>query len=184
MRKINLWRIVQDHAQTLVDYPSKRLSRSDLAVFAGLPIAGGIACAWFQIGFKAEVLDGLLTAFSIFAGLLLNLLVLVFSYTQSSAQTPRPIDPKAAIRERLTREIHANVSFAILVSLAMVVCTVVALWLLKHAEQGTPNETGWLLTFLLVTLSINFGLTMMMVLKRMHLLIDQEFELANHRKAA
>jgi hypothetical protein len=62
--------------------------------------------------------------------------------------------------------------------------TTVALWVLRHYERDTATETGSVSTFLLVTLAANFVLTMMMVLKRMHLLISNEFDRANKKKAA
>ena len=135
-------------------------------------------------GFKADVLNGLLTAFSIFAGLLLNLLVLVFSLPQSIAESFNPADNQAIIRRRVVREIHANISFAILISLAVVVVAIVALWTTRHNEGITARETGWAATFLLVTLSANFVLTMMMVLKRMHLLISNQFDRTNQKRVA
>jgi len=184
MTKINLWRLISDHLHTLVDYPNTRLSVGDAVLFFGSPVALGAVCAALGFGFKADVLIGLLTAFSIFAGLLLNLLVLVFSYTQSAFENPNPPDTTALIRRRVVREIHANVSFAILISLAVVVVATVALWVVRHYEGSAPRETGMVPTFLLVTLAANFILTMMMVLKRMHLLISNEFDRANKKRVA
>ena len=75
MDKINILRIIDDFS-TLRDYRTGRLSISDLALFLGVPFALGGAVWWWHFNFDANVLNGMLAAFSIFAGLLLNLLVL------------------------------------------------------------------------------------------------------------
>ena len=163
--------------------PADAPSKADVLLFIIFPFFLGGLAAWLGFDLKTDVLNGLLTAFSIFAGLLLNLLVLVFSFTQANAQQQSgPTEAYVSIRRRVLRQIHANISFSIVVSLAVVVTTIVALWTLKHSEGAQPGSTGWVLTFLITLLTCNFVLTLMMVLKRMYILISDEFERA--RRAA
>lgn len=185
MRKINLWRIVQGHFGTLCAPGEAKPSWGDVLLFVASPIGFGALIAWLGLGFSISVLDGLLDASAILAGLLLNLLVLVFSYTQSG-QVQYSIDPHSAIRRRLIREIHANISFAILVSLAIVATTIIAIWWLPSGAE-LPSKIGVtqpIFSFCIVALSGNFLLTIMMVLKRMYALIDYELERVNFKKSA
>ncbi len=177
MSKINLWWIIREHLNTLVDYRQNRISVGDVALFVVFPFVLGGGVAYFGLNLKTEVLNGLMAAFSIFAGLLLNLLVLVFSFTQSNtAQTSGPTKAYTAIRRTILREIHANISFSIVMALAMVVVVLISLWGLKYTEGAKPGATNWLETFLITVLASNFVLTLMMVLKRMYILISNEFD--------
>lgn len=177
MKKINLWWIIRDHLDTLVDFPQTKISRSDMVVFFALPVAIAGAAAYFNFSLKTDVLNGLMAAFAIFAGLLLNLLVLVFSFTQTNTSHPAgPTDIYIRIRRQVLRQMHANISFSIVIALAVVVVALVSLWDLKHNEGTTPGSTGWVATFLIALLTSNFVLTLMMVLKRMHILITNEFD--------
>ena len=179
MNKISPWRILADHFSTLVDYPSVRVSPADIGFFFGLPLVGASVVVWFNLNLKPEVLSGILSAFSILGGLLLNLLVLVFSLTQSpqqdEAQSVTDVN-LIARRHKLLREIHANISFAILIAFALVIVSTVALWLIdSRATADHPAITNSYYTFAIAFLALNFVLTVMMVLKRMHLLISGEF---------
>ena len=177
MSKINLWWIVRQHLSTLVDYPNKRISIQDISLFIAFPVILATFAALFDFNLNTDVLNGIMAAFSIFAGLLLNLLVLVFSFTQvNSSQPVGPTDAYFTVRRRLLREIHANISFAIVVSVAVVVVALIALWNLKHANKDNPGTTGWVTTSLIALLVSNFVLTLMMVIKRMNSIIGNELD--------
>lgn len=164
MNKINVLRLVVDHFNTLRDYQTGRLSISDVAVFFALPLAGASTCAYFRIVFDKDALIAVLTAFSIFAGLLFSLLLLVFSLTDKT----EPQSMLYGVRKQLIGELYENISFAILVSICVVTLAIVA----AAANTARPTEgTGPVLTFLLVLFMSNFILTILMVLKRMHSLL-------------
>jgi hypothetical protein len=179
MRKINVLKIVTDHFSTLRDYRDGKLSLSDIALFIGLPFALGAIVWWKHFNFDASVLNGMLAAFSIFAGLLLNLLVLVFSF----AGNPRFIGSDAATvtRRRLILEIHENLSFSILVAIAVAVLSLAGLCQLKYAHASDSHP---LLSISVAVLLGNFVLTLLMVLKRIHVLLSTEFERPSIRKSA
>jgi hypothetical protein len=179
MGKINVLKIVTDHFSTLRDYRNGKLSFSDLALFLGLPLALGAIVWWQHFNFDANVLNGMLAAFSIFAGLLLNLLVLVCSF----AGNPRFIGADAATltRRRLILEIHENLSFSILVAIAVVVLSLAGLCQMKYARATDSHPV---LSICAAVLLGNFVLTLLMVLKRIHILLSTEFERPSIRKSA
>jgi hypothetical protein len=177
--KLNVSGIVKEHFDTLYDYRTGRRSVGEIVVFVGLPVALGAAGVWKAFRFDTNVLNGMLAAFAIFAGLLLNLLMLAWGFVVD----PRfsGADAGAQLRRRFLREIHQNLSFAILVSIAVVVLSLAGLFFTKDPRsEGTP----WPLTFLLHVLLANFVLTLLMVLKRIHSLLSEEFKRPSVRKSA
>jgi drug/metabolite transporter (DMT)-like permease len=165
MKKINVFRIVRDHFGTLRDYQTGKLSVSDLIVFMLCPLIAAFACVYKSVSFDKDALIAVLTAFSIFAGLLFSLLLLVFTLTDKT----EPQSMLYSVRRQLIGELYENISFAILVSMAIVTLAIGAATFRHPAPVDTG--TGWLATFLLVLFMSNFILTILMILKRMHALL-------------
>jgi len=164
MNKINVLRIVFDHFGTLRDYQTGKLSISDIVVFFLIPLAGASVCAYFRVAFDKDALIAVLTAFSIFAGLLFSLLLLVFTLTEKNDAQSMLF----AVRKQLIGELYENISFSVLVSIGVVTLAIVAATASRtHPDQGTGRAA----TFLLVLLMANFILTILMILKRMHALL-------------
>lgn len=109
--KIDIRRIVIAQVRTLRDNSTQAYSAPDLALFFGLPVVLGIAGAYYGWKFDGDVLNALLAAFSIFAGLLLNLLILIYTL---SSQTEQPA-ALAKTRMALIKELHDNIAYSILV---------------------------------------------------------------------
>ncbi len=177
--KLNVFDIVTEHFNTLYDYRTGRRSVPEFLVFVGTPVLFGVLGTWKSFRFDTNVLNGMLAAFAIFAGLLLNLLMLAWGFVVD----PRfsGADAAAQVKRRFLREIHQNLSFAILVSIAVVVLSLTGLFFTKNPKsEGTP----WPLTFILHMLLANFVLTLLMVLKRIHDLLGEEFKRPSIRKSA
>lgn len=178
MNKINVLRIIRDHFGTLRDFQTGKLSSSDVFLFFLVPIVAASASAYFHIAFGSDVLIAILTAFSIFAGLLFSLLVLVFSLTDRS-------DPQStlySVRKQLILELYDNISFAILTSISVVTLTIVAG--MRKEAKVIDYHTGRVMTSFLVLLMTNFILTILMVLKRMHALLTQALKDKSIKKTA
>ncbi|MGO9590864.1 MAG: hypothetical protein ACLP3K_12570 [Candidatus Acidiferrales bacterium] len=164
MNKINILRLVKDHFGTLRDFQTGKLSVSDVVVFGLLPFIFALWCGYRAVAFDKDALIAVLTAFSIFAGLLFSLLLLVFTLTDKTDSQSMLY----AVRKQLIGELYENISFAILVSIGIVTMTIVA----ATMHRATPEAgTGRVTTFLLVLLMSNFILTILMILKRMHALL-------------
>lgn len=178
MNKINVWRIIVGHFESLRDFGDPRVSLADVLFFFGVPLV--VSAAGLLLGWRLyiDALNALLAAFAIFAGLLLNLLILIYTF---SADSTHP-SALARIRGLFVRELHNNISFSILLSIAIVVVALVAVAELKMQSAGTPESTGPVLTFLLVYLTSNFVLTLLMILKRIHTMLNRELETPAVRK--
>jgi hypothetical protein len=168
--KVDIRSIVRGHLLTLRDNRfGDAVSYGDLAIFFGLPVVFGLGILFYRFSFRIDAVNGFLNVFSILTGLLLNLLVLVISL---AAGKPSQSFNQAR-RLRLIKEIFANISFAVIVAV-LVVCT--ALGALSYMRSVTGATTGIVATFLLSSLTMNFVLTLLMVLKRMYILLDKELD--------
>jgi hypothetical protein len=179
--KIDVTRIIVAQVRTMRDNSTQRYSVSDLLVFYGLPIVLGVGGAYYGWKFSTDVLNALLAAFSIFAGLLLNLLILVYTL---SSQTEHPA-ALSKIRMALIKELHDNIAYSILVSIVIVVATMIAVAYLKMHER--PPEmafTARWVAAIVIFLTTNFVLTLLMILKRIYIMLNQTIDKPFIKRAA
>lgn len=171
--KIDVTRIIVAQVRTMRDNSTQKYSPADLLLFYGLPVLLAAGGSYFGWKFNADVLNALLAAFSIFAGLLLNLLILV--YTFSSQQE----HPAALTKTRmvLIKELHDNIAYSILVSIIIVVVTMVTVAYLKMHEK--PPEAAFTVRWVTGTViffTMNFVLTLLMILKRIYVMLNQTID--------
>jgi uncharacterized Tic20 family protein len=174
--KINVLRIVSDHWLTLHAADSERISLWDLLLFCGVP---GIV-VWLFWGKTALDSSGTfhtvaLTSLSLFAGLLFNLLVLLYGLIEKTPRKTGIEDPTVAekhakVRNDLLREVYYNVSYAVLIS----VVAILSLVLIMIVPCACANVVQCLSSFLFFILA-HFVLTLLMILKRIHALLACAF---------
>jgi hypothetical protein len=162
--KVDVRDIISDHVNTLVNFATGKRSRADLILFFVLPVLVGGGMAAVDVLLKGSTADGLLSALAIFAGLLFNLLILIHGLLRSATDAPRFREEK-----RLIQEIYANISYAILVSLVAIVVLVACLFPGPRWAWVVGSTTTY-------ALIINFLLTMLMVLRRVHIVLRLEFD--------
>lgn len=176
LTKADIRPIIAAHLKTMSDFRTGSLSFGDLAFFFGAPTAFGVILDVIRFGFRIDAVNGFLNAFAILTGLMLNLLVLVF--TISTTMTEK-VDFQ--MRRRVLREVFTNVCFCILVAVCVAVTALVSLSYMR----STPfAQTGYLATFLLTFLTSNFVFSLLMIVKRMYILITTEFSAATVKKVA
>jgi hypothetical protein len=171
LAKIDISPIISGHLKTLASARTGRGSFSDGLLFFGFPVVLGATLVAFGFGFRSDAVNGFLTAFSILTGLLLNLLVLVFSLSAASQSDHQ-------LRKRILKEVFTNICYCILVA----ICAAgVALVDLGYMRSNAGAITGKVSTFLLAATTTNFVLTLLMVMKRMYRLISTELENSSSR---
>lgn len=171
--KIDVSRILVAQVRTMRDNSTQRYSKPDLLVFFGIPFLLSILGPNYGWRFNADVLYALLEAFSIFGGLLLNLLILVYTL---SSNTDHP-SALATIRRTLIKELHDNIAYSILVSIIIVIVAIVATAHLKmHEVLPVVSFTGHWMTGSVIFLTTNFFLTVLMILKRIYVILNQTLD--------
>ncbi|QEL56461.1 hypothetical protein [Chromobacterium paludis] len=167
LSKINIKSIIISHVKTLRNSTSPDVCWSDFIVFYIIPFVFALGLS-IKFDITESFVNGVVTAASIFAGLLLNLLVLV--YTVLSRQRPTPPDQNSKNRreifEKILTETFSNISYSILISVVLV-----ATCLLFYIKGGYfPTGNRLLILFLIFQLII----TLLMILKRIHSLFENE----------
>lgn len=173
--KINITKIVIDHLNTLRDYNTQKLRFTDYILFIFFPIILSAILVLFSLLIDKSFANILVTSLSIFAALLLNLLLLVFDIVRKTndaiTRSKEIKNPYANEQKRLVflKEIYSNISYAIFVAILSIMILLIAYFicnvnLLKLAS------------FLIYFFSINFILTLLMVVKRVHILLFNELK--------
>lgn len=174
MDKIDVRRIVVDHVRTLHQPGSKKVDVEDVVIFFGLPLLAG---ALYLI-FSGRPADGnkidevLVASFSIFAALLLNIQVFLLGFqlpvldstttNEGDVEEQALKEKKAELRVIFYRELFSNISYSILLSMGVVIVTLLAIFC--QVEQSR------LIKFIQFVLILHFALTLLMVMKRVHVL--------------
>ena len=159
--KINLSNIIKDHISTLRDHQTNKYYPPDFFLFFILPIFVAAGASFLLCPITGNVLDILVTSMSIFAALLFNLLLLVYDAIRKEENSK-------TLRHKFLKEIFSNISFSVLIS----VITIIFLLIFPLFSKIFLIPT--ILTFLIYYLVTLFILTLLMILKRTHVLLTTE----------
>ena len=162
--KINVFKIIKDHHNTLVDYRTGRYKKTDLFTFYFVPISS-TAILVHYLGFRigSEQTSILITALSIFAALLFNLLLLTHSIVIRNLNQEENNN-----KISLLKEIYVNISYAILISILTIIT------LLIHVVFSNAL-LSLIITWLTSFAVLNFIFTLLLILKRIYSVLEDEF---------
>ena len=166
--KINVSGIVLDHLGTLKELDSQSPSKYDLSLFFVFPLLISILFSVLNIRLDKDLVSILINVFAIFAGLLFNLLILMYDVISKQSRSNGK-EEKDKIKFRLLKEIYYNISFGIFLSLVIVVILPISMIFLSQ-------PFNIFLSFVVFSLSILFVLTLLMILKRIHNLLSYDIE--------
>jgi FtsH-binding integral membrane protein len=158
LNKINCSKILSDHIKTLKYADDNKYSIPDIILFYFAPIAVAGYLYYEGIRLTIEQVNILITVFAIFTGLLLNLLLIVYDIVSKNNTTPT--------KTKFLHEIYSNISYTILLS----IITIIVLIAISFISKIT------ILSALVIALVIHFLLTILMILKRVHILLSKETE--------
>lgn len=172
--KVDCRDIIGQHLDTLVhEKAGGQSTRSweDYLLFFGVPLLFGAGIVTLGVRMSDNAINICTNALAILAGLLFNLLVVLHGL--ALPQSGRDI---AKTARRLAKQIYSNISYSILVSLFALAS------LLLASNYSTTGRVRLVFGTISAVLILHFALTMGMVLKRMHVMLKQEF--ATEKKAA
>ena len=118
--KINVLNIVKAHFQTIKHETSGKTSRSDRWIFIYVPFIVALIPVFMNLGLEKETINILITVQSIFIGLLLNLLVLLYALINRRPEIPK--------RKILLKEVFHNISFSILLAIVSILTLLISLF--------------------------------------------------------
>lgn len=177
--KIDTIQIIKDHIDTLYDYKTKNKRPADIILFFGIPIIISFILPLFKIFISTNLANILITSLSVFAALLFNLLLLLFDALEKQKEKckyryedgtveSRELTKHENLIRTFMQEIFSNISFGIFISVLAIV------FLLLTQMISVPYFS---IFFQVCSyyLAIQFILTLFLVLKRIHLLLKEEF---------
>jgi hypothetical protein len=167
--KIDLRPIIRAHFRTFRNFESQKVSPGDYLLFVVLPAALTAVLVAVGVRLRPQSVGILVAALAVFAGLFFNLVILVADLAVRGEDQPPTRERRLRIKSRVLVEVHANVSFAILVSVLCLAC------LAALGFEG-PLAGRIVLESFALFLIIQFFLTLLMILKRMHALIGAEVQ--------
>ena len=156
--KIYVGRAIKKHFDSLINDNSKKHEFSDLFTFFGIPFVVSVAFLWNDVLHSANMVSAIITIFSIFVGLLMNVLLLAFDLVNKNKGD--------TIKSDVLRELTANITYCILVSLLSI-----GLCLATQTQICFVNIVS---NALLYFFEANFILTLLMIVKRTYLLFQVE----------
>lgn len=170
--KINIWQIVSDHLNTLQDNVRGKISITDIVTFFFIPILMAILCYITGITSSKDFYNVSLTFFGVFVALLLNFQVAAFGiYNRKwniidDEKLSLNQEQELRLKMQLLREINANISYLILISIVSIV-----LFLLFYSI-----DIGRVAAVVSSIVYTHFILTLLMVIKRSHALFKKEYD--------
>lgn len=164
-QKINIWCIVKDHLVTLKNDNSDKPEFKDYLLFLLIPMAvPAILICVFKRELSESLINILITVLSIFVGLLLNVMVVIFDIIKKNEKT---------VKLRLIKETYSNISFAILISIITIIPLIGC-----YLPSCSPKLSTRII--LLVSNSLSyyfltlFFITLLMIVRRIHIILTDE----------
>lgn len=187
--KIDIRSIISAHLKTLYDYGTGRVSIKDYFWHFIVPLGAGFFIG-SQISLSKSTISLLMSVYSVLIGLMLAVIAILFTFLDKLAYSRRRIARKddrqlgdfkdIKWREQLTKEVFANISFSILVSLfSMLLLLFLYNWLvISSLLSFLPGWFCWVTFYLCNSIAwagiLIHGILVLMILKRMHTLFYDE----------
>jgi hypothetical protein len=159
--KIDIRMIISDHFGTFRDEGTGETSKVDLVVMILFPLLVAAGAYFFGFKIRDNHVGTLISVFAIFAGLLFNVLVLIYSFSDSD------LDGQKTLRDELLRQSFSNISYSIVLALFTVFVLTAVLFV--------GGITQRILEAAVVLIAVHFFLSLLMVLKRIHVLLRDKF---------
>lgn len=172
--KISPQAIFVDHFNTLIDHHTQKKKTTDFILFLVLPavIASVIIALFPKVLTNVNTVEILITVFSILIGLMLNLLVLMFDIMIQKHDKSEQKSMDGRTRKVLLKQTFSNISFAILVSVLTIILLFITIHQFPSLAWINPLDINSILNWMILFLTMNFFLTLFMILKRVYKLLE------------
>jgi len=174
LEKYSVGTIWRGQIKTMTLFGEGGTSRYELCLFFGLPLFSPLVQLFLNFRLSEGVVSVIVSAASIFAGLLLNLLVLLYSIVSSGKNRSAGVEDQ---KERLLIEqSFYNISFAILICATMVVASLLVLT--KNGWWVRPAE------LVVYYFGFQLFLSVAQILKRCHRLLENRIAVPDSKSMA
>ena len=176
MSKIKFLNIIAAHLSTLRNYDSGRYRPADFILFFVIPAAS----AFLALFVGTEQMNGLNTILVLFAGLtgvaMVSALSLLLHLSSDAHGNACAQSSHSAMRLKLIKESHANISYALLASVLLATASIFHAVFGQHAGGDATALLKHSALFVCIYLAANLSLSLLMVLKRLTVLLTKQLE--------
>ncbi|WP_433632124.1 hypothetical protein [Chryseobacterium cucumeris] len=172
--RINISKIITAHYKSLSSLNGKGITFSDTIIFIVLPLIISSYLFYKDISIKSQI-SSLITALSILAGFLFNLLAIIHNSLGKIKEDIKIQNTDSnSLKLKFANEIHANISYNILIAIISVVSFVLYGLNIELRDQNFNKLLLSSLNFICCFLMIHFLFTLLMILNRIYILLDKE----------
>lgn len=175
LNKVNIIPIITEHFHTFRVPRNDKLLKRDLVLFLLVPALISFSAVEYAPKPSTAFLNISLTVHTLFIPLLVNVLFVIYGIQEkrnNDAQPPRT--------EKLLHEVYKNLSYAVLVSFVSILVTALAQVLGGQQAKSTLGSAHpvslWTVHFVLFWLMSHLSLSILMIVKRTHVLLSAEFD--------
>lgn len=168
--------IIRGQLRTMRIYGTQSLDYWEVFLLFFLPLVSPIAQNHLNLHLNKDTIATIVSAASIFAGLLLNLLVLLYSILNAIPKAEATIAVQDERIRDLIEHLFYNISFAVLVCVLMVIASLLRL-----------TETGWWVLpaeMVVYYLGAQLFLLVAQILKRFHKLLENQISTGRQQREA
>jgi hypothetical protein len=176
LSRIDFRKIVIAHYNSLSSLNSGRISLGDILLFIFVPILLSFGLIYYNISIQKQI-GNLITMMSILAGFLFNLLAIIHaSLGKIKQRIKKKNEEQDSIKFRFANEIHANISYNILIAMFLIIFLVIFAFDINFNDKFYNYVLTQLFNFICLFLLLHFTLTLLMILNRIYILLDKEDE--------
>jgi len=190
LERLSFLEIIKDSFNAFRDGTSDKICKRSVFLFYIVPIVLGILFAIY-VGITETQLNTILTIFSIFIGLLFNLLLLVIDVIQKSKEKLNSLiedikndtntdyslkKVKLELRSKLSKEIFYSISFAILIAIIIVLVAFISTIKVPFIPiilKGILKVTAGSIIYSLVLIFVS---SLFLILKRIHEVLKHDIK--------
>lgn len=158
--KVNVWNIIDDHLDTLVNDNNHKHAFDDWFTFIIVPFIFSLLLVYNGITLENDAITIIITALSILVGLLFNVIVLLFDIIHRDAKKPH--------KNKLLKQLTSNISYSILISVLIIGVSIIT-----YSKNYLIEKISDFVVYFLIA---NFTVTFLMILKRTYIMFQQEIK--------
>ena len=174
MKKLNITNILYDHIKTLCDDLTRKVSKSDIFTFYGVPLLLGLILCFVPIDLPDNFIGNIIAVFSIFSALLFSAQIALYALKpdkpkkRSDQIEQRLVDEKFARHVRFLSDVNANTSYLILIS-----CVALIYFVIIGVVGAPPSVVSGSIG----VICSHFFLSLLMLIRRTHVAFKLGYEL-------
>ena len=181
--KMNIIGIIKNYFNTFKDDKTDKVLKIDIFIYFIIPLLSSLLIVYYGFLLTESNANIFLTAFSIFAALLFNMLFLLFDIVKKTVEqnsSSENLTETKKTKVKLLKETFTNISFTVLLSVTIVIILLLFIIFIKHIDLTLLTIFGikiilrHIMSFMTISLIIMFMMSFLMVLKRVDILLSKE----------